>query len=443
MEAFMVLPAIYVPKLSSRLASSLLGIFLPFSTIAAQQSAAIDPVKANSAFTEAQRISEKDAGKLWGKTLYGPMLFAFPQTGEVVANQADANGLLHRQGNVYVGSLPKDVIIANTATEWSGIRWTMVQWPLPQYSLPRERLLAHELFHRLQPDLHLQSANPENPQLDSLEGRLWLQLEWRALAAALTQSGEAQLRSIQDALAFRAERHTLFPGSLESERALELNEGLAEYTGLSASMPDAVSARWRMITRLTNPEGDTFVRSFAYASGPAYGLLLDERVSGWRLRITQESNLGLLLGFSLHVSSQEPVNQRALQYGSAALRISETERAAIADAEKARYRALLVDGAILTLPNAGKFNFGFDPGSLVPLAEFGTVYATMQVSDAWGTLDVQGGALLAAGLKSVRVAAPSDTAGTLIKGPGWTLTLSPGWHIAPSTKPGSFIVQKD
>ena len=147
-----------------------------------------------------------------------------------------------------MGYLPKDVIIANTAVDWSGTRWTMVQWPLPQSSLPRNRLLAHELFHRIQPDLHLQAASSDNPQLDSLEGRFWLQLEWKALAAALTQSGEAQSRSIHDALAFRAERHKVFPGSQESERALELNEGLAQYTGLSASAPDAASARWTIIT---------------------------------------------------------------------------------------------------------------------------------------------------------------------------------------------------
>jgi len=422
-----------------------LPLFFLFTlpTIAAAQGTAIDPVQARDAFAEAQHISEKDAGKLWGKPLYGPMLFVVPATREVIANQSDTNGVLHKQGKVYVGYLPKDVIIANTATAWSGIYWTMVQWPLPKYSERREKLLAHELFHRIQPDLHLQAANHDNPQLDSLDGRYWLQLEWRGLAAALTESGEAQSRSIQDALAFRAERHRLFSGSGESERTLELNEGLAEYTGLSATSPDAASARWGMIIRLSHPDADTFVRSFAYVSGPAYGLLLDERVAGWRLKITQQSDLGLLLGSSVHLSSQESANQRSLQYGASGLRISETERAAIADAGKARYRALLVDGATLTLPAAGKFSFGFDPSGLVPLPGVGTVYPTMQVSDAWGTLDVQEGALLASDFNSVRVAAPVDPSGAHIKGPGWTLTLLPEWHVVPSAKTGSFTLRKD
>ncbi len=65
-----------------------------------------------------------------GKTLYGPMLFVQPESRAVVANEADASGLLQKQGDVYAGVLPKDVMIANTAVDWAGKRWTMVMWPL-------------------------------------------------------------------------------------------------------------------------------------------------------------------------------------------------------------------------------------------------------------------------------------------------------------------------
>ncbi len=257
----------------------------------AQSPPSIDPAKAQAAFVEAQELSAKDNGRLWGKPLYGPMLFVDPATRAAVANGPDVGGVLHPDGGVYVGVLPKDVVVANTAVEWQGKRWTMVMWPLPQNSQPRDRLLAHELFHRLQPDLSIPLANPENAQLDTLEGRVWLQLEWRALAVALVESGAAQTQAIRDALAFATHRHELFPGSAETERSLTLNEGLAEYTGVAASAPDAASGRWRAITRLTSPEADTFVRSFAYASGPAYGLLLDERLPGWRSQIKSTSDL--------------------------------------------------------------------------------------------------------------------------------------------------------
>ncbi len=169
----------------SMVRSSLLVLLGVPAFLQAQSMHSIDPAKAGEAFVEAQQMSARDNGRLWGKPLYGPMLFVVPATRTAVANEADAGGVLHQEGSVYVGTLPKDVVVANTAVEWAGKRWTMVMWPLPQNSQPRDRLLAHELFHRLQPDLGIPYANPENAQLDTLEGRMWLQLEWRALAASV------------------------------------------------------------------------------------------------------------------------------------------------------------------------------------------------------------------------------------------------------------------
>src|SRR4051812_22865521 len=74
-------------------------------------------------FQEAKWTSEDDGGKLWGKALYGPMMFADPETGEVAANQADKEGKLILKAGVWVGVLPKAVGIANTATDWAGVHW--------------------------------------------------------------------------------------------------------------------------------------------------------------------------------------------------------------------------------------------------------------------------------------------------------------------------------
>jgi len=73
-----------------------------------------------------------------------------------------------------------------------------------------------------------------NDHLDTLEGRLWLQLEWRALARALETDGGERLTAIRDALAFRRTRRDLFPGAAEAERKAEIREGLAQYTGTVA-----------------------------------------------------------------------------------------------------------------------------------------------------------------------------------------------------------------
>ena len=418
------------------------------STVAfAQVPTAIDIERARKSFAEAQQVSEKEGGQLWGKTLYGPMFFVDPATRAVVANEPDAEGMLHKEGSVYVGTLPQRVIVADSPTEWAGKRWTMLRWPVPESTLTRRTKFAHELFHRIQPTLHLDAPDLPNLQLDTAEGRLWLQLEWRALAAALVDSGPAQTTAIRDALAFRTHRRQLFPEAAKSEASLEIAEGIPEYTGLVAAELDLNAARWRAVAMLTDPDlSITFVRSFAYTSGPAYGLLLDQRLPGWRTKVTTQSDLGDMLASTLQSpydgAAIVPAEARALSYGKSAIQIAETDRAATAEAVKARYRDLLVEGPTLTLDSAGRFSFSFNPSALISLGNAGTVYPTFHVADAWGTLDVTDGVLVPTDFSRATVAAPSDINGPHLQGPGWTLDLSPGWQVVPSSRLGSYTVRK-
>ena len=304
-------------------------------------------------------------------------------------------------------------------------------------------MFAHESFHRIQPELHLDAPDTPSLHLDTLEGRVWLQLEWRALAAALVQQGSAQTQAIRDALLFRAHRRNLFTGSREIEDGQEIAEGVPEYTGTVMGEPDLASARWRMAARLADPDQTgTFVRYFAYLSGPPYGLLLDERRPGWRSTLMKTSDLGDLLATTLHGQTIASLESRAAVYGAAALRVSEADRAARGAAERARWRALLVDGPTLTLPRSGKFAFSFNPSTLVSLGEAGTVYPTFHVVSGWGTLDVKGGALVPTDFTRATVAAPKDESAPHVEGPGWTLDLAPGWSIVPGLKAGSYTVQR-
>lgn len=139
--------------------------------------------------------------------------------------------MLTTRDGVHSARLPEGVPAANTAVDWSGARWTMILWPLPDEPAERTRLLAHEMWHRVQNGLGLPASMPTNAHLDSEEGRIWLRLEWRALREALSGQGEPRRSAVADALLFRARRRSIFGAAAAEERALELNEGLAEYTG--------------------------------------------------------------------------------------------------------------------------------------------------------------------------------------------------------------------
>lgn len=291
----------------------------------------IDQALAAQYFHEAKTLSDRDGGKLWGLPLFGPMLFVDGASRSMVANEQDANRTLQRSKNVWVGPLPEAVSVSNTATEWSGSRWTMVGWPLPENRHARESLMMHECFHRIQKDLRLDSHERPCGHLDSTEGRVWIQMEWRALAEALLARGPAYRRAVQDALLFRAHRRGLFPEAAEAERDMELNEGLAEYTGVRLSARSEAQALSDALVELNlGARKPTFVRSFAYASGPAYGLLLDRSAPGWRSRVKERADLGDLLLKALSIRmvphGKDQALRRATSYGLEGLVEDETRR---------------------------------------------------------------------------------------------------------------------
>ena len=423
-----------------------LALSLTAATCAAQT---IPIADAKVAFADAQQVCAADNGKLWGKLLCGPMIFVDPTSRFAVANQNDVQGVLHARDGLFTGVLPASLPVANTATDWSGVRWTMVLWPLPQNARNRKRLLAHEMFHRIQSDLGIPLASPQIASLDTLDGRYWLQLEWRALATALlASSNDASTHSAQDALAFRARRHALFPADAASESALNLNEGLAEYTGTKLAYDDA-SAAWTVVSKIARAtDTPSFVRSFAYTSGPAYALLLDRFRPSWRHEFLQSKNadLGDLLAHAIG----SPANQvaagadsRAAIYGGTALREAEVARAQQLAAKLADYRVRFVDAPTLTLPNV-HWNFSFDPNGLVPLPGEGTVYSPFEASDDWGTLKADA-ALVSGDFHELRVAAPKSSRpddDRILRGDGYTLTLSPQWELTPGTRAGDLSVKK-
>ncbi len=430
--------------------SFLLGL-ISLPVPASAQEPSIDLALAEQFFQEAQAICRADNGVLWGVSLCGPMILVEPATRMIVANQTDAEGNLLKKGNVFVGRLPEKETIANTATRWAGVKWTMVIWPLPSNTQARARLMMHELFHRVQDDLGLPASNPSNNHLDTRDGRIWLQLEWRALRRALEASGAESRKALEDALIFRRYRRSLFPDSDSTERGLEMNEGLAEYTGVRLRGSTERESVAYLSKQLETAESkQTFVRSFAYASGPAYGFLLDRSRSGWRRGLKPSDDLGVLsqerYSIKLPAKLELEAEQRSARYGGESLSVSETERAIKRKTRSAEYRARLIDGAILILPLTEKMSYGFDPNNVESLDGVGTIYPTLQVSDAWGILEVTRGALMilgGPGVSRVQVTAPSDPARRRLEGDGWTLELSEGWNVVPGARKGDYKIRKN
>jgi hypothetical protein len=225
--------------------------------------------------------------------------------------------------------------------------------------------------------------------------------------------------------------------AVESERSLELKEGLAEYTGIHAA-----GARNLVLTKLRSAKGP-FARSFAYISGPAYGLLLDDALPGWTRRVRRATDLSVILqeAYRLPTSTLAEAQAIADNLGGQELHLREE----IEDRARQQKLALatepLIKGPILKVP--GPFKVLFNPSNTESLEDGTAYHPTATYIGTWGRLVVTGGCLQSEDWLEARVSAPVNLEVKPLAGPGWTLELNPGWTLLAIDPAGSFKLVPD
>lgn len=396
---------------------------------------------------EARQLCQRDQGRLWGKPFCQPVMLVDRKTRFVVTSEVDNQGQLRNEAGVFVGQLPLDINIWNTSQTWAGKRWAQVMWPVPKDPSARREVLVHEQFHLVQAELGIQSKNPQNPQLDQLDGRYLMQLELRALRRALSATDyPEQVEAMQDALLFRKCRWQEFPSAEDEETSLELVEGTAAYTGVKLGIQGETAAAIYAVKEIDRElRVQTFTRSFAYATGPAYGLLLDRHVSNWRELAMRGYNPSEVLQLRLHWKAPADLNseieKRAGSYDGKALRASDEAREIARHELFNKYRGLLVDGPVLWLPNA-HMNVQKDPENVLQYDGIGTVTPRLRVVADWGILEVSKAALIDSANRGIVLPAPFKTSGLMVRGDGWALKLKEGWEVAPGQRSGDFRLSK-
>jgi hypothetical protein len=422
-----------MPVRRTRFSAPLIAALAAAPSFAAAQQAGPDTAQAVSALADYAAACAADAGRVWGRTTCGPMVLVDRATRFAVANQSPPGTGFSRQGAVWLGRLPDTFYPANTSFDWDGQEWAMAVLPLGRTRFGRLQIVAHEAFHRIQDDAGITVLDVSSPHLDERDGRYWLRLELRALATALESAGDEARAATNDALLFRAARYRTFPGADTLEAALELAEGMAEYTGVrvAGGYLGGTDSAAAVLTRRfeTRP---TYTRALGYGTGPALGLLLDRWARGWQATVAAEPlarRLAGAVGFSAPADPIAAAAERAAHYGGVEIATEEDARAAERAVQIADYRRRLVDGPLVVLRQENLMR-GFDPNTLVPFPGGWTVYPTGHFSADWGTLAVDsGGALLSADYRELRVEAPAESAGGVVRGPGWVLTLAEGWRL--------------
>ena len=396
--------------------------------------AQVDQQRAQEFFKEAQALCERDGGRLWGVSICAPIVIGDARTQTFATSRQPPDA-----------PRSKLIGILNGPIQWGDTVWAALSWETVANQPPhvRNSMFLHESFHIFQRQpLGLGVGTNSAEHLDTEDGRYWLRLEWHALARALRDSGEARTLAIRDALAFRKARYAQFPDKVETERALDINEGLASYTGIVLAAPSRADAIAMAVDELTGQEsGESYVRTAAYASGPAYGLLLDAASPGWTRTIRSSDNPAWLLMRALEVQPTADAAAAAKRHGGTEVRAAEAQRQQQRQARIAQLRRRFVDGPVLLMPGGGR---GFsDSRGAVAIPDVGTIYfGEYHMTGAWGALDADKGVLVSTDGRTRRLATPVWGDSTTISGDGWKFKAAPGWVVRAGARPGDYEVVK-
>ncbi|MDH5033968.1 hypothetical protein [Chryseobacterium cucumeris] len=425
----------------------LTAFFLLFVLGVKAQKQSIPPDTISVYFDELKTASKKNIG-LWNKDLYGPMILIDPKTREFFASEPDSEGILKHNGTLYSGVLPATVNIANTAINWGGKRWAMIMLPLSQNKENRINLLAHESFHRIQPSLGFSLNNAENNHLDQKEGRIYLRLELEALKQAVRSNSEKEIkRHLTNALIFRKYRNTLYKGSETTENLLELNEGIAEFTGLIVSGRNKDQTRSYFLNGIEGfMKNPTFVRSFAYYTTPVYGYLLYHKDPDWNKKIDSKIDLTgyFIKAFDIRIQTdlQKAVEKLSDNYTGTSIIKQETDREEQTKKSIAEYKLKFIQQPHFEI-KFEKMNVSFDPRNIMPVEDLGTVYPNIRITDLWGILTVETGALMSPNWDKISISNPVKTENKKVSGDGWILELTDGYTIAKDENNGNYKLIKN
>ena len=396
--------------------------------------------KAAPCFENLKKVSDADNGKLWGKTLYGPTMFVDVQTRNLVANQQNKENSFEQKGDLFFGQLPEDIIIANTSISYCGEDWTCVIWDDSRDLLTSTQLLIHESLHRIQDEIGLPSCGSSNQHLDETEGELQLKLELGILKDLLQNDSKDLTEGLRDAMTVRKYRQTMFPNGNENQ--FECHEGMAEYTAFKLLPLDNDNEAIRkglVAAAITKGmDGSGFGNSFAYLTGPAYGLLIDEMIPDWRNSIRSGKTIPDVI--STEVAIPDTVENAEIERISARYNLTEylnkeRSRLEARDKEDAELRDRFSESKWLVIPN-DNINFGFNPSErLVAYDTIGVICNTMQLRGSFGTLEVGNGIMRTHNWSNFIIPYSEDHCDAKI-------SLNPDYAIEPVDEKSFTIVKK-
>jgi hypothetical protein len=391
--------------------------------------------KASKYFKSIEDICDRDGGKLWGKNIYGPVLFIDRTTRRVVANQPDAEGILKEKDGIYTGFYPRELLIKNAPVIFGGTQYAMAPLPAEEDDYRIKTRAIYGLFHCFQESEGRIPSEYNTNNMDEKEARLWIKLEWKALGKALNSEGDARQLAIRDALVFRGSNRELYNKFAKDETRFETHEGLATFTYTLLCTDSSEEYHKRLFEGLNRVYAmQSYARSYGFIEGALYATLLYDKGFDLKTIRTDTFDLGNavkeLYNITLPSICRDVAGSLAVNYDIDIINKEEEERLAAIRESIHKQISTFTEKPVVFLELESPY-FDFEPEDIHSLDTLGTLYNTIRVSDSWGKLTVdKGGCLVSNNFKYLRITAKGfKKERNRITGEGWHLLLSDDWEL--------------
>ena len=402
-----------------------------------QQEIYLTPQKATEYFKKVEAACSKDNGRLWGKNLYGPVMYIDRSSRKIFANHPDNEGLLKLKDGVYIGSYPRELIISNTAVRYGGTLFAMAPLPPEEDEYRILNRAIHGLFHCFQESSGYSSSRYNTPNMDEKNARIWLKLEWRALRKAIGTEGSEQQLAIRDALVFKGSSRELYREYVGDEIKFENYEGLATFTYTLLLAENNEDLSFHLLEYLDRIyQMPSYSRTYGTITGALYAELL--HLKGYDFAAIRSDRTDLsdevrkLYDIQLPEVCRDVAGSLALNYDIDIIQAEEAKREADIKERIHRLISTFTEKPVVCFELESPY-FDFEDSDIHPMDTLGTLYSTLRVSDNWGKLSVEkGGCLVANNLKFLRITSKGYKADrNRVEGEGWHLVLNNGWEIIP------------
>jgi hypothetical protein len=410
------------------------GLFIPLWAYTAYgQASPCDKSMEESLQQVASVLNRPESKALWGVALNAPIIIVDHFNNTMFFTAIEEGHVSPVKEEPWNNQVP----LANSFADYNGQRYVTVihaalmNTPCEQ----RVNLLCHEIFHTYQQGLGIDNRSSVNYHMDEVQGRALLQIEMKMLQQVL--SGDRS--SLRDALRIRAYRQGLYPNN--NEDLYELNEGLAEYTGLKLSMENM---RDYVKNGLRYNISKGYANAFGYVTGAAYALVLDELYPQWRSDKDLAKGMIYLIkkiepSYAAEIDTGEP-DEWLVTYDYLQILANEQE-------ELDRFGNIDTFKDLLK-PEASKFSiagrgvsFTYNPNDRVISLGDAVLLRNMTMTGEWGQIHATNGLVRLNNWSAFYLLPPSDRTTNVIRGDNYEIRLNPGWTV--SEKNGMYELVKE